>query len=271
MQFKNITPIPALQNHIEKMWVFESSGEMPGNDINLVVPNGRLRLLIPFRNAIAAKIDGKLYLSKEHCITLTGIIDVPSKPELRANTGTIGIEFSSIGAYRFFPLKLNEVNNKIYPVTDILGKTGRQLEEQISNAETIEKKLILVQHFLLKQLFLQNEDSIFEYCAGQIKLSRGRITIKELEKKTGYSSRWLNMKFKDKLGISPKNISSIVRFSQYYKALANNNESVFFEKEFYEYYYDQSHFLKEFKRFTGLSHQGFQNLPNNFGKLFYKG
>jgi len=50
LQFKKITPIPQLQNIIEKMWVFESGAEMPGDDINLVVPNGRLRLLIPFRN-----------------------------------------------------------------------------------------------------------------------------------------------------------------------------------------------------------------------------
>jgi len=270
LQFKKITPIPQLQNIIEKMWVFESGAEMPSDDINLVVPNGRLRLLIPFRNSIAATIDGKLYLSKEDCITLTGIIDVPSKPALRANTGTIGIEFNPVGAYRFFPLKLSDINNKIYPITDILGKIGRQLEEEISNTETIKDKLFLLQQFLLKQPFLQNEDSIFEYCVEQIKLSRGRITIKELEKKTGYSSRWLNMKFKDKLGISPKNISSIIRFRQYYQALANNNETAFFETAFYEYYYDQSHFLKEFKRFTGLSHQGFENLPNNFGKLFYK-
>ena len=38
----------------------------------------------------------------------------------------------------------------------------------------------------------------------------------------------------------------------------------------YDYYYDQAHFLKDFKRFTGLSHHGFYDQPNVFGKLFYK-
>jgi methylphosphotriester-DNA--protein-cysteine methyltransferase len=79
------------------------------------------------------------------------------------------------------------------------------------------------------------------------------------------------MKFKDKLGISPKNLSSIIRFKQYYQAFATNAELKFIQNEFYDYYYDQSHFLKDFKRFTGLSYKGFQNRSNDFGKIFYKG
>ena len=78
------------------------------------------------------------------------------------------------------------------------------------------------------------------------------------------------MKFKDKLGTSPKNLSTIIRFNQYYNAVANNNEMDFMQNAFYDHYYDQSHFLKEFKRFTGQSHSGFENRTNDFGKLFYK-
>ena len=104
----------------------------------------------------------------------------------------------------------------------------------------------------------------------KIKASKGKITIKELERKTGYSSRWLNMKFIDKLGVSPKSLTSIIRFKQYFDALSNNAEKSFMQNEFYDYYYDQSHFLKEFKRFTGLSHAGFEKNKNDFGNFFYK-
>ena len=78
------------------------------------------------------------------------------------------------------------------------------------------------------------------------------------------------MKFTDKLGISPKNLSTIIRFKQYYNAVANNAELSFMKNDFYDLYYDQSHFMKEFKRFTGLSYSGFENTTNDFGKLFYK-
>jgi len=270
MQFRQIKPIAELQKYIGKVWVFESGSLMPADDIKLVVPNGRMRLLIPFKNGIAATIDETLYQSKEGLITLTGIVDIPSRPELGPNTGTIGIEFNPIGAYRFFSLRFSDINNKIIPINDLAGKMARELQEQISNAETVDNKLALLQQFLLKKLLLKAEDAIFEYCIDKITATKGKITVKELEKKTGYSSRWLNIKFTEQLGISPKSLSSIIRFKQYYNAVANNKETEFLKNDLYDYYYDQAHFLKDFKRFTGHSHHGFYDQPNIFGKLFYR-
>ena len=97
------------------------------------------------------------------------------------------------------------------------------------------------------------------------------MTVKELEKKTGYSSRWLNMKFNERLGVSPKNFASVIRFKQYYEALVNGKEKAFFKNDFYELYYDQSHFIKDFKRFTGLSPTKLERLTNELGERYYKG
>lgn len=272
MRLQNIDPHPLLKAYIEKMWLFESSGKMPVDDLKLVVPNGHIKLTVAFQNGIVAKMNGQSFTSKEQNINLTGLMDVPVILDVEKDvaTGTIVVEFNPQGAYRFFHLSLNDIKNQIHSLTDILGTTAKQLEEQISNVENVEGKIILLQQFLLKQFSLQAEDTIFEYCVARINSSKGKITIQELEKKTGYSSRWLNMKFKDKLGISPKNLSTIIRFNQYYNAVANNNEMDFMQNAFYDYYYDQSHFLKEFKRFTGLSHSGFKKTTNDFGKLFYK-
>jgi AraC-like DNA-binding protein len=272
MRFQNIEPHPLLKGYIEKMWVFESSGRMPVDDLKLVVPNGNIKLTVAFRNGIVAAINGRLFASKEQSISLTGLVDVPVILDVDEDvaTGTLCAEFKPQGAYRFFRMPLNGIKNQIHPLNDILGNVAKQLEEKISNVESLESKVALLQQFLLKQFLLQEEDSIFEYCVAKIISSKGKITIKELEKKTGYSSRWLNMKFTDKLGISPKNLSTVIRFKQYYNAVANNDELSFMKNDFYDFYYDQSHFMKEFKRFTGLSYSGFDSKTNDFGKLFYK-
>jgi AraC-like DNA-binding protein len=272
MRLQNIEPHPLLKSYITKMWLFESGGKMPVDDLKLVVPNGHIKLSVAFRNGIVASVNGKSFTSKEQNISLTGLVDVPVilDAEEDVATGTIVVEFNPQGAYRFFQISLNDIKNQIHPLTDILGTVAKQLEEHISNVESVEDKIVLLQQFLLKQFMKQPGDTIFEYCVSKIISSKGKITIKELEKKTGYSSRWLNMKFADKLGVSPKNLSTIVRFNQYYNAVANNNEMDFMQNAFYDHYYDQSHFLKEFKRFTGQSHSGFENTTNDFGKLFYK-
>jgi AraC-like DNA-binding protein len=271
IQFQHIEPHTLLRNHIEKMWLFKSKGKMPADDMKLVVPNGNMKLTVSYENGIVANVNGKTFHSNERDITLTGMINVPVILDVEKDvaTETIGIELNPKGAYRFFKLNFNAIQNHIYSLHDILGTTGKQLTEQINNTVKVEDKINSLQQFLIRQLSLRDEDSIFEYCIEKIIVSNGRITVKELERKTGYSSRWLNMKFNDKLGVSPKNLSSIIRFKQYYQAVIDGNKDSFFKNDFYELYYDQSHLIKDFKRFTGFSPAKFDFGANNFGQSYY--
>jgi AraC-like DNA-binding protein len=271
MQFHHIEPHSLLKDYIEKMWFFISSGKIPVDDMKLVVPNGNIKLTVSYQNGIMAAINGKIYDSKEHDITLTGLIDVPVILDVDEDvaTETMGIEFSPKGAYRFFHFTLNDIQNQIYPLSDVLGNTGKQLTEQMNNTTSLRQKIVVLQQFLLRQLSLHNEDMVFEYCIEKITASKGSITVKELEKKTGYSSRWLNMKFNDKLGVSPKNLCSIIRFKHYYEGFISGNEKSFSRNDFYESYYDQSHFIKDFKRFTGLPPARFEKQINDFGRKYY--
>jgi AraC-like DNA-binding protein len=271
VQFQHIEPHPFLKNYIEKMWLFKSSGKISADDIKLVVPNGNIKLTVSYQNGIIASVNGKLFTSKQHDITLTGLVDVPVILDVDEDvaTETIGIEFNPQGAYRFFHFPLHDIQNQIYSLNDLIGAKAKELTEQINNAISLQQKTAILQWFLMKQFSLQDTDPIFEYCIEKIMASKGRITIRELEKKTGYSSRWLNVKFNDKLGVSPKNLSSIIRFKTYYQMFISGDEKSFSRNDFYESYYDQSHFIKDFKRFTGLPPSKLEKQINDFGKSYY--
>jgi len=272
INFQHIAPNPLLKGYVEKLWVFESEGKAFSDDIKLIVPNDRMKLAIPFRNGILAAVEGKSHLTKEHTLTLTGMMDMPLNMDIETNenSGTLCAEFSPRGAYYFFKLNFNEIKNKVLSLSDILGSVAKRWEERIANAELIDDKVSLFQQFLLSQFLQHKEDRIFEFCVGKIKSSEGKITVKELEKQTGYSSRWLNMKFVEKLGVSPKNLASIIRFKNYYEALCNgSHENLIHNNSYYHYYYDQSHFIKDFKRFTGLTPTHLSKKINDWGRIFY--
>ena len=72
MRLQNIEPHPFLKSYIDKMWLFESSGKMPTEDLKLVVPNGHIKLSVAFRNGIVASVNRKSFTSKEQNISLTG-------------------------------------------------------------------------------------------------------------------------------------------------------------------------------------------------------
>jgi AraC-like DNA-binding protein len=261
-----------LQGYIEKLWVFESSGPVPNDDLKLIVPNGLIKLVIPYRNGLSGRMKGWELLSKEHQTTLIGICDQPSIVEAETDgpSGTIGVEFSPIGAYRFFRLRHNDIRNQIHLLSDVLGKAAAQLTEEVANTESVAAKVKILQEFLLRQFLKTAPDSVFDHCVRKIMRSNGSVTVQQLEKETGYSSRWLHMRFMEHLGISPKNLSAITRFQYCYQALVTKPEAFLQQRELYSYYYDQSHFIKEFRRFTDYSPTKIIAATNEFGKLFYQ-
>src|SRR2546421_12594093 len=143
MKLELIQPRSELRPYIGKMWVFENDRQLPDDDIKLIVPNGMTKLVIPFRNGLSGKYKEWYHLSKEASITLIVIADSPAIVDVEEDTphGKIGIEFSPIGAYRFFQLRQSELKNKIFPLTDILGKSAQVINERIANAEPVSEKI----------------------------------------------------------------------------------------------------------------------------------
>jgi len=272
IEFKYIPVHPILREHIEKIWVLESSGKIPLEDMKTIVPNGRIKLIIPFRNGFYRLINGRYSISKEQQINFVGASDISSVIDFEQDepSGTIGIEFCLSSAYRFFGFSQNETKNKMYCIEDVLGILGKNIQEKIVDAITVKQKVELIQQFLLKLFFKSADDKIFDYCVNKIKSSIGSIAVNQLEKETGYSRRRLNMKFHEKIGVSPKTLCALTRFTYVYQILANNPNEIFLDKIFYSLYYDQAHFIKEFKRFTGHPPAAYEKNNNNFGKVFYK-
>ena len=267
MKIQHIPVHPMLKGYVEKIWVFESDGKVPDDDMKLIVPNGLVKLIIPFKNGLHGKMEGWELTSAENKVTLIGICDKPSIVDIQedAASGSIGVEFNPMGVYRFFSIRQSEIRNTIHLFTDVFGRQAAVLEEMLVNEPFVNEKLRIIERFLLS-MFNTKEDSVFEYCTQKIAHTKGLVTVKQLEKETGYSSRWLHMKFDEKIGISPKNLCAITRFHTAYQSITFNVG----EDDIYNLYYDQAHFIREFKRFTGLPPAKFEKMVNEFDKIFYR-
>nr|WP_295673145.1 AraC family transcriptional regulator [uncultured Mucilaginibacter sp.] len=246
------------------MWVFESSGRLPAGDRKLIVPNANFKLTLTYRNGIVARVGDKDFIQGENKLSLTGLIDSPVILDSQedAQTGTIIIEFNPLGAYRFFHLSYAEVKNQIVAMEDLIGHYAKNLESQLAEANSVTLKLQQLQNFLIKLLEKTVHDPIYDYCINRISYSRGLVSVAQLEKETGYSSRWLHTKFSEHLGTGPKNLSEIVRFKSVYHAFSSGVNYQILKQQIYHHYHDQSHFIRAFKRFTGATPTELQNSMN---------
>lgn len=272
MHLQFIVPKPSLQPYIDSFWIFESNYGVPHTDKRLIAPNAKAKIIIPYQNAISTIDNEQVTYYREGEVFFIGIWDKPVVLSTHAShTGTIGIELTPKGAYKFTHIPMYELTNKIYSFSDLYGKSGKVLEQQIGNTDAPLAKAERIQDFLISCLQHDNYTNLLiEYSVDLLSSSLGLTEISELERKTGYSKRYLDMLFKKHLGISPKTLSTLIRFNKFYKLWANTTDTDFFKDHLYESYYDQSHFIHEFRRYTGYSPARYARVKNEFGKLFYK-
>ena len=90
----------------------------------------------------------------------------------------------------------------------------------------------------------------------------GIINVNELSQSVGYTPRYINRLFNKEIGLPPKTFSKIIRFQNVLLALGKDQNISAIAADMG--YYDQSHLLKEFKQFTGIS-------PLNYRKSLAKG
>jgi AraC-like DNA-binding protein len=154
-------------------------------------------------------------------------------------------------------------------MADLIGSYAEELQSRLAEATALNLKLQLLQTFLIKRLEKSVPDPIYDYCITRISDSKGLINVAQLEKETGYSSRWLHRKFSEHLGTGPKNLSEIVRFKQFYQVYSTGLKLQSLKDHIYHYYYDQSHFLRAFKRFTGFTPTDLQNNQNELATKHY--
>ncbi len=276
MKLSFFEPYVGLKPFIHYIWVFESPVGMPPSDSNLAVPNGCSKLIINCENSIISEVRGILQNSKEHTVYFAGSRDIPVKLSTpNKKTAFIGIEFYPHGAYPVFGIPMAETANQLLDFDDLLGKWGREINDTVCSLNSAKDKIDLIQRQMI-EILRQNQlkqkrpisnNLLVNYCVNSLKSTNGLIPISVLVNKTGYSKRYLEILFKNHIGFSPKVLAGIFRFQKFYKNWAQGRLYSEIKNELNEYYYDQAHYIKDFKRMTGFSPLSFsQNVSNEFGR-----
>jgi AraC-like DNA-binding protein len=170
--------------------------------------------------------------------------------------GTVLVFFKDAGASQFFKEPLHEIFRESVSLDNfILRSELLCVEDQLAEANTDAKRIATVEQFLIKRMTNVMPDKIVMAALSLIYKNKGNIRIKELTDQLYISQSPLEKRFRQVIGASPKKFASIVRFKniiQQYDT-ATSLTSLGYEAGFY----DQAHFIKEFKTFTG-------DTPENF-------
>lgn len=156
----------------------------------------------------------------------------------------------------YYQLKLKpvaEISNQIADVEEIGGKKENELIRNISNAESFGQRVQYFQDYFegkFRQKLSRKEINIseaFQYLISEYQDSK---IIQNYAEVSGFSPRTINRWFTKEIGISPKKLCRIARFHTALSGLHSHKEP----GNYFDFgYYDQAHFIKEFKEFTSIT------------------
>lgn len=273
MRLTTIQPPNEIAPWIHHFWVFESQRGLPAEDARIVVPNGRPKLIVPWRNALVAKGPAAVQESPEGEVVLIGIWDQPtilSSP--LDETVTIGVEFRPNGLARFLEADLDSFYQQIIPVDQGLGIEGTRLARRVNSAATVEEAVGLVQRFLVDRFRAVGRPLRSEVDeAFRLMMQSGYAAdIADIAEALGCSRRHLQHLFRSRVGLTPKRVQSILAFEAVYRKFSQDKDERLLRDEALDVWFDQAHFIRVFQQFTGHSPGRFADLSNEFGRIFYR-
>lgn len=184
-------------------------------------------------------------------------------------TGFIAIRFRG-GAFRHFcSYTADETHDRCLDVRDIWGKEGGRMTEQILEAETFPLRIAVIEQCLLRFLAKFRRDDIrIEHAIQCIYYGGPHVRFDAIKNELNISSRHFQRIFKNAMGISPKEFQRITRFQKTVKHLLLRKQSCYLDPALAFGYYDQAHFIKEFRAFAGETPAMFLQ-EKNFMAHFY--
>jgi AraC-like DNA-binding protein len=248
-------PAPPLNSFVDLFWYYDGFPARAHKKERLM-PDGSVEVVINLNEDEARIYDRETF---EKCERLPGtLLCGPHSSFFVIDTAqqdsVMGIHFKPGGAFPFFKLPADELQNQHISLEDLWGAEAAFLRERLLEAPTPEIKFQVLEERLLAQTAkpMERHRAVHQALA----LFRNIHTapaMADVSDQIGISSRRLIQLFSNEVGLTPKLFCRVRRFQQVLQTLRTGTEFDWAEIAADCGYYDQAHFIHDFKAFSGIN------------------
>jgi AraC-like DNA-binding protein len=243
-------PCTILQPFVKHFLIIESEQ----GTVNRILPDTSIVMVFRFKGQIAFSENGTYH--NIPLSVITGIRESSRLVDYSKNAAALLVVFHEGGAASFFKEPLHELSGISISLDHLVqGPKIQAIEEQLAEATANSKRVKIVERFLLSELKKTQSDLLIGEAIQKIKFSKGDIKIKDLLLDLPISRDPFEKRFRRITGTSPKQFSVIVRLKN---LISNYSGSTSLTEIAYDAgYFDQAHFIKDFRSFTGQTPHDF--------------
>jgi AraC-like DNA-binding protein len=247
-------PSPGLQPYIKSFLVMQSEQGM----VNRLLPDTSIVIAFRLRGKVAFSENGVVQHIPQSVIS--GIRECSRTVNYAKDTANLLVIFKEGGAAAFFKDPLHELGSITVSLDNLIQQSKvRALEEELAAAENTHQRIGIIERFFLSELKNTQPDQLIGEAIQQIRLRKGDIKIKELLSGMPISRDPFEKRFRKITGTSPKHFAAIVRLNNLIENYSG--EASLTEAAYSAGYYDQAHFIKDFRSFTGQTPLDFFKTP----------
>ncbi len=271
MNYQTFEPHPDLAPLISCYWTLEVPAEMAAEK-QRIVPDGTIEMAFILGDDIKRFTSESDFLLQPRAMVLGQTI-APFFIQPTGYVNTFAIRFYPHGFANFVTVPLRSLANTETPMADLFGEsTANALEQKIIAASGTQQRIDIIEQFLLDKLKDSTViDGIVSSTIEALLVTNGNTSIRQILKEDVSKRRQLERKFAQQIGISPKQMGKVIRLQSALKMLLSEDTNKLTNIAYESDYYDQAHFIKDFKEFTGISPKEFLGHDHMLlSSVFYK-
>jgi AraC-like DNA-binding protein len=250
-------PARDLSAYIENYW-FVGADEQRPLDLRVdVFVDGRADLIFNFGAPYLRQVIGgkarKIQRSNLDAQRL-----VPIRISQRGDVRTTGVRFRLGGLGPFCRVPLQPLTGLTATPARVFGGAVRALEAALGNTQDLDAQARQLDAFFRAQVTLSGSLEAFQRALAAAVASAGAASLAELSEAARVSPRQVERVFSQFLGIAPRTLGRVLRFQTALRALMRDPGCTLAEVASAAGYFDQAHFVKDFKRLSGGVPRGYR-------------
>jgi AraC-like DNA-binding protein len=239
VSFYHRAPTALLSDFVKIFWYW--SGHPRMDERERILPMPTLELVIQLRNS-------RPYAGVSGPRSESFIID------RREASAIIGVHFKPGGAFPFLGCPFGELHNTGASLAQLWGeKRACRLLELLYEAPTVDLKFNILENWLLwiADRPLKHHPAV-TFALSKFRADPGLFTSERIAREANMSQRRFIELFRDEVGVTPKLFCRVQRFQNVINGIDRQVDVDWVDLALSHGYTDQSHFIHDFRAFSGL-------------------